>query len=248
MRRETPSWATEAEIDFGELARALKLLAHPNRLALLYLLRWPKMLDEIHLTPSASNAGASPDRRISRQAVRGHLEQLKEAGLIRVRSTGRGGRRERQEYVLDPARLFAVVDEMRKLSTFEPTVPLDPFATEDLKHQWGPEWVNGLKLVLIRGVQVGRVFALRDMEVRPSRGWVIGRSREAHVPLEYDHYVSPENTEIIKTGNEYRVLDLRHAKNGTTLNWKRLPLGGEARLENGDVIGVGRSLLLFRAT
>lgn len=237
-----------AGIDFERLERFLKSLAYANRLELLSMLRIPRTLEEIHLSPGPAKAGESADRPISRQAVRGHLEQLEDAGLVRVRTGERPGRRAQHEYVLDHAQLFAVVDELRKLSTLEASVRLDPMATQQLQESRGPLWEEGLKVVIVRGVQEGKAFSLRHGALKSPRGWVIGRSPEAHVCLEYDPFVSMENSEIIKVGDTYRLLDLRNARNGTFLNWKRLPVGGEAPLAGGDIVGVGRSLLLFRQT
>lgn len=42
------------------------------------------------------------------------------------------------------------------------------------------------------------------------------------------------------------LLDLPGNRNGTLLNWKPLARGGVAELKAGDVVGVGRSLLVFR--
>lgn len=233
-------------IEYDKLEAYLKTLAYANRLELLSLLRSPKTLDEIHLTPGESQAGENPDRPISRQAVQNHLDKLQEAGLIRVGLTDRKGKRAIYEYTLDHARLFAVTEELRKVSALEPTVTLDPNATEGLPDAPQAPWEEGAKLVLVHGVHEGRAFALKPSKTRPGRGWVLGRAPECAVPLEYDPYVSHENAEIVAVGRQYRLLDLRSSKNGTFLNWRRLPIGGEAPLRSGDVIGLGRSLLLFR--
>lgn len=235
-----------AQIEFEKLESYLKTLAYASRLELLSLLRAPKTLDEIHLQPGASQAGENPDRPISRQAVQNHLDKLQEAGLIRVGTTERKGKRAVYEYTLDHARLFAVAEELRKVSALEPTVALDPNATEGLPDAREASWESGPKLVLVHGVHEGRAFALKPSKTRPGRGWVIGRGTDCAVNLEYDPYVSVENSEIIAVGKQFRLLDLRSSKNGTFLNWRRLAVGGEAALRTGDVLGVGRSLLLFR--
>jgi pSer/pThr/pTyr-binding forkhead associated (FHA) protein len=100
--------------------------------------------------------------------------------------------------------------------------------------------------VLVHGVHEGHVFPLRAPPAAGGRGWIVGRAKDAAVSLDYDPYVSIENSEILRVGRQFRILDLRTSKNGTLLNWKRLPVGGESPLRTGDVIGVGRSLLLFR--
>jgi DNA-binding transcriptional ArsR family regulator len=221
-------------------------MGYASRLELLSLLRSPKTLDEIHLQPGASQAGENPDRPISRQAVQLHLDKLEEAGLIRVGMTERKGKRALYEYTLDQARLFAVCEELRRVSTFESLVTLDPNATEGLPAPTETRWEPGPKLVLVHGVHEGRAYPMKASARAPARGWVVGRAADAAVSLEYDPYVSVENSEIVQIGKQYRILDLRSSKNGTLLNWKRLPVGGEAVLRTGDVIGVGRSLLLFR--
>lgn len=234
-------------IEFDRLEAYLKTLAYASRLELLSLLRSPRTLDEIHLQPGAAQAGHNPDRPISRQAVQLHLDKLEEAGLIRVGLTERKGKRALYEYAIDHARLFAVSEELRKVSALESHVPLDPNATEGLPvPRAETRWAEGPKAVLVHGVNEGRAFPLRASDAAPGRGWVIGRSQEAAVSLDYDPYVSVENSEIVQVGRQFRLLDLRSSKNGTLLNWKRLPVGGEAPLATGDVIGVGRSLLVFR--
>lgn len=233
-------------IEYERLESYLKTLAYASRLELLSVLRSPRTLDEIHLTPGASQAGENPDRPISRQAVQLHLDKLEEAGLVRVGLTERKGKRAIYEYTLDHARLFAVTEELRKVSALESLVTVDPNATEGLPAPAQPRWAAGPKLVLVHGVHEGRAFPLRAGASPAGRGWVIGRAKEAAVSLDYDPFVSVENSEVLQVGRQFRLLDLRSSKNGTLLNWERLPVGGEATLKPGDVIGVGRSLLVFR--
>lgn len=238
--------AASTSVDVGKLEEYLKILAYANRLELLSLLRTPRTLEEIRLTPGPSQARDRPQRPISRQAVQSHLNRLVEAGLVRVGSAGRAGRKAVHEYVVDHARLFAVVEELGKLSALESLVPLDPYVTEGLPEARDRTWEEGAKLVLVHGVREGTAFPLRQGELKGERGWVIGRAPRAHVRLEYDPYVSLENAEVLPAGNAFKLLDLRTSKNGTFLNWGRLPVGGESALRSGDIIGIGRSLLVFR--
>ena len=235
-------------IDFARLEGYLKVLSHANRLELLSLLRQPRTLDEVTMTPTASQAEGNPHRAITRQAVQSHLDRLAEVGLVRVAPTRRVGKRAVHEYFLDQTRLFAIVEEMRKLGRLRSRVALDPFATMDLESnaRASPD-EDCLRVVIVHGIDEGRTFPLRHADRRSPRGWIVGRSADAHVMLDYDPYVSLENCEILEDGAGFRLLDLRTAKNGTHLNWRRLPVGGETALRNGDVIGVGSSLLVFRA-
>lgn len=236
----------EGAVELDRLGAYMKVLVHPNRLELLSLLREPKTVDEIRLTPSTPQAGGNPDRPISRQAVENHLDQLVDAGLVRVGKTQRKGKRPVNEYVVDHARVFAVIEELRQLTSLQPTVSLDPLETAGLPSHDEPDWPDGPKLVVAHGTRAGRAFPLRHADLDPPRGWIIGRDPDAHVDLEYDPFVSAENAEIVKEGDAFRLMDLRSSTNGTFLNWRQLPVGGEAELEPGDVIGVGRSLLVFR--
>lgn len=235
------------DVDVDTLETYLKVLSHANRLRLLRLLREPRTLGEIELTPSPSQARGNPDRTISRQAVRNHLDQLVEAGVVRVRTTRGDDGRKRNEYVLDQSRLFAVFEEMQKLTELETHFQPDPRETIAMGGDPSTEWDEGPKLVLVHGVHEGRSFPLRRSDLDDDRGWVIGRADDAHVPLAYDPYVSKQNSEILPTDDGYEILDLRTSKNGTWLNWHRLPTGGQAKLGPGDVVGVGRSRLVFRA-
>jgi len=224
----------------------LKVLAYANRLELLSLLREPRTLEEIHLAPGRGRAGGSPERPISRQAVQGHLDRLVELGIVRARRVERRDRGAHVEYLLDQSRIFAVTEELRKLSALQSRGVVDAFATIAAPGEEEVRWEPGPKLVLVHGVEEGRAFPLRRADVRSPRGWIVGRAPEAHVRLQYDPYVSTENAEVLLSNGAWRLLDLRTARNGTYLNWRRLPLGGEAALQPGDVIGVGRSLLVFR--
>lgn len=235
------------EAHYADLEAYLKALAQANRLELIEALRVPRTLDEIRLTPTVAVEMGGADRVMSRQGVQNHLDKLIDVGVVRVAPTDRKGKRGILEYRLDTARLFALIEELRHI-TREPAVgPVDPLATQQLSDDAATTWQEGPKLVLVHGVREGRAFPLLQKDLRPPRGWLLGRAPGVPVRLDYDPYVSLENAEIIQRANEFRLLDLRSAKNGTMLNWKRLPPGGEAPLESGDVIGLGRTLLLFRA-
>jgi len=233
-------------VDYAQLEGYLKGLAYANRLELLELLQQPRTLDEIHLQPSIAQAGINPDRPITRQAVQNHLDRLIEMGLVQVGTTERKGKRPMNEYRVDHSRLFAVVEDLRKLATIESGAPLDPYTTIEAPHGKSPAWIEGPKLVLVHGVNEGKAFPLRLADAKSPRGWVIGRGKECQVRLAYDPFVSTENAEVLRTEQGFRLLDLRTSRNGTFLNWRRLPVGAEVPLGCGDVIGVGRSLLVFR--
>lgn len=233
-------------LDLDRLETYLKALAYSARLELLLHLRQPRTMDEIHLTAGTEQPG-TPGRVLTRQAIQNHLDQLVEVGLVRVGITQRKGRRGIHEYTLDLPRLFALTEELRKVTMLPPERPIDPFATQGLSAEVQPTWEDGAKLVLVHGIGEGSAFALLTKALAPPRGWVVGRAPDAAVRLEYDPFVSSENAEILREGKGYRLLDLRSARNGTHVNWRVLPRGSEVPLRDGDVIGVGRTLLVFRS-
>ena len=239
--------AAKAPIDYRGLRRHLQILAHESRLALLFHLQRPRTVDEIRLVPGPSRAGTRPDRPISRQAIQHHLNQLLAAGL--VHATVREQRKEghgMKEYVLDAPRLFALIEELRKINAARSSLVPGAAETQQLGGPVHARWDPGPKLVLVHGVDEGRVFPLSSSLLHPRRGWIIGRSRAAAVCLDYDPFVSNENAEILRDREGFRLLDLRTARNGTSLNGEPLPTGGQAPLTNGDIIGLGRSVLVFR--
>lgn len=231
--------------EFQRLADHLRVLANPNRLELLYELRSPRSVDELELTPEQVPEGENPERPISHQAIRKHLSKLTSIDVVATEARNREGRLV-DEYVLNHQRLFAIVEEFRSLGELEPeesvaeedTIPAEPRAEGD--GDVGP------RLVVVRGQREGRAFPLRDAEKAGDRGWVVGRKQGLPITLDYDPFVSAENTVIENGASGFTVRDLPESRNGTLLNFEQLPPGGSAELEVGDVIGVGRTNLLFR--
>lgn len=226
-----------------ELERAFKALANINRLKLLLALQRPKGYSEIELTPSRAGGGASKNRPISRQAVRNHIEELRELGV--VTETDDDDRKRR--FVVDRARLYAIIEQMRQLATVKPTVdPEGP--TMALGETSPPPTPTDPHLALVRGVEEGRTFVLNGTDEPSEEGqtFVIGRDTSADVPLDYDAFVSGEHAYVHRREDGYFIEDLPQNKNGTFLNWRKVEDGGLAPLSPGDIVGVGLSLLVFR--
>ncbi|MBI2077858.1 MAG: FHA domain-containing protein [Euryarchaeota archaeon] len=235
-------------IDFDRLEKTLNALSYARRLELLSQLRIPRTMDEIRLLPGRARSGTRPERPISRQAVQAHLDQLVDAGFVRVRASPRAERKSQREYVLDESRLFAATEEFRAIASMRGRGDAYPDATQALSDAPRHSFEPGPKLLLVHGLGEGRAFPLTRDRLKADRGWIIGRKSGLHVALEYDPFVSGENSEIVPRANGFRLLDLRTARNGTSLNWPRLPVGADVPLEPGDLVGVGRTLLLFRAS
>ncbi len=222
-----------------ELERVFKALSNINRLKLLVALQTPRGYSEIELTPSRGTGQGSSDRPISRQAVRGHIQELADIGVL-VEADPEARRR---RFVVDRSRLYAVVEQMRTLATVEPTVAAAD-QTMDLDSEPRPPMTDDPHLALVRGVEEGRVFPLDPDD--PGSRFVIGRSAGADVALDYDGYISKEHAHVLIKPDGFFLRDLPSNKNGTFLNWRRMERGGLAPLGAGDVVGVGRSLLVFR--
>lgn len=216
------------------LAEALQAIANATRLRVLRSLQVPRTLHEIEVPIQADDH----DRNIARQTVRAHLDKLLGAGLVTVRPSERSARNA-PEYSLNHQALFTLVEDLREVARLrglvEPAGATMPGQAAARPVETGP------LLLLVKGVEEGRVFPLHERDA-----WLIGRRRGADVPLDYDPFVSSENTLIRRAAGAFTVEDLPVSRNGTSLNLRPLERGVPHPLRHGDLVGVGRSLLLFR--
>lgn len=228
----------EAPVDYFRLANFLGALAYPARLELLDALRLPRQLGQIRVGAYQSRPGS--ERPASRQTIRAHLDKLVDADLVRAEPMEPGSRVLR--YAINPQKLYALTEEMRRLATLHAgRSPVDATGTLHVREERPPP--EGPRLVLVHGMYEGKSFALEPSTARGGQ-WVIGRKRGLSVSLDYDPYVSLENAAVGRRGAEWVLTDMG-SKNGTSLNWARLPKGGSRPLRPADVVGVGRSLLNF---
>lgn len=216
------------------LARCLGALSSPLRLSMMRTLRMPRTLREIEVR------GEEDGAKLSRQGVRRHLDRLLEAGVISTRSAARDWG-DATEFVVNHQRVFAVSEEVRNLARLRPLVEpqeatLPGVGASPLKRA-------GPMLVLVKGLDEGSTF-----DLRPHAGkgeWIIGRRRNAAVPLDFDPTVSSENALIRFEEGRHLLQDLPGSRNGTTHNLRRLEPDERVPLSHGDLVGAGRSLLLF---
>lgn len=233
------------EPDYDQLGEYFRALGYGARLELLHQLLLPRALAEVSLPARRSGPGQTAGRRISRQATQEHLEKLMEIGVIAAREPeGPTGKR---QFVVNGPRLYQIMEDFRRIGTLIHGGPAGRDATVGLGDARPARMDPGPKLVLVHGLLEGTPFPLRRTELRGERGWVLGRKPGLHVSLDYDPFVSLENSEVVPEGHRYLLTDLPSSRNGTWLNWRRLDKAERATLEPGDVIGVGRSLLVFRA-
>lgn len=229
-----------AGLDTAKLSAYLRALSMPNRLDLLRKLQQPHALGDIKLAPSRKDRDRNPARALSRQAVEEHLQKLEDLGLVHARTSEREGRVV-TEYVVNQARLFVVVEELRRLSLLRP-VHLSATAqghtgprSRDL-----PELPTGPAFVLAGGPLEGTAFPLVG-----SGPWFVGREKDASVALPFDPFVSKANAKVWRDGDAFYVEALP-AKNGTRVNWQPLAQGEVRPLRPADTLGVGRTVLLLR--
>lgn len=238
---ERPSRRVESPDLSGDdaLSEALAALASPQRLQLLRQLRAPKVLRDVSLSAEGEGGG----RPLARQTVSTHLEKLVAAGLVTSRETDRGYGAT-TEYVLNHQAIFFLSEELRTLARLRPLAEPESVTLQGASQR--PGALAGPCLLLVKGADEGATFPLPAKSGTP-RAWVLGRRRGVEVCLDFDPYLSSENSVVRWDGAAFHVEDLPQSRNGTTLNFSPLLRGERRRLAHGDIVGVGRSLLEFRA-
>lgn len=223
----------DLEADRG-LVQRLEALTNLHRILILRSLRAPRALGEILVRQDATGPP------LSRQSVRHHLDLLIANGIVRSRSVERDYG-ETSEYVIDHQRIFALSEELRGLARLKPT--------EDPDGQTVPRLQDPILppprpcLILTSGLDVGTWYDLRSQ--RDGKSWLIGRRRGADIALDFDGAVSGENSLIRLENGDHTVESLPGSVNGTRVNGQRLAEGARRVLAHGDLIGVGRCLLLY---
>lgn len=240
-RRDVRGNSSKPPVNYVALAEFLDALAYPVRLELLNRLRFPHEVSELEITPHKDVGEGNRDRPLARQTVQEHVDKLVAAGFVREEQPeGSGARR----YQVDSSKLYALVEDLRELSTMHAGRGADPEATGTVDPMADPDQVQGPHLLLMHGVYEGKRFPLVP-GTQQEGGWAIGRSDEVPITLDYDPYVSTQNSFVEPDGDEFQIRDLPQSKNGTWVNWEEIPVGEARRLEPGDAIGVGRSILSF---
>lgn len=233
-----PFRGVDPEPSYDDLAGTLGALASPPRLALLRALRTPQALNEIRL--EVGSPAADGTRLASRQAVAHHLDALLDQRLVRRMSEGATTRG--ALYMLDHQRLFALVDEVRGLARLRPAFSeLDAGGTIATGSSDSARLPPRPRLVVGFGRDTGVGYAL-PIEGSAAR---IGRAPECEVCLDYDPYLSGVHATIARAEGSFVLRD-NASRNGTWLNWTRVPSGAATPLAPGDLITVGRCVLSFQ--
>jgi hypothetical protein len=235
--------AEDASAQDRNLAAALEVLASPIRLTLLRQLRSPRALREIEVRV-AEEGQQGPARNLARQTVRDHLERLLAIGVVTTRS-GERSYGPTTEYLLNHQAVYALSEEFRELARLRPAHEPNVQTVVHPAAAPAPE-SDGPCLVLVKGLDEGRQFPLPP-PAGGRRTWTIGRRRGLEVALDFDPFVSNENAMVVWEGGRHHIEDLEGSRNGTLINFRPLAKGARHPLRTGDVVGIGRSLLMYRA-
>jgi len=153
-----------------------------------------------------------------------------------------GDARSTREFIVNHQAIFALVEELKGLARLRPVVEM-PTPTAEMTPAPQRE-ADGARLLLVKGLDEGLFFHVRPGSA-PSNEWIIGRRRGLAVTLDFDPYVSAENAIIRWFGGRHMIRDGPESRNGTFVNLQALRPDEEHALRHGDLIGVGRSLLLY---
>ena len=233
-KAQEPGWAWSG-LPMGfqagaDLAATFQSLAHPTRVQLLESLREP------------ATAGQLAERfGITRQAMKKHLQVMLDAGLIHVA----GGPRPiltAHRYAANPVMLYAFKETVWNLGGFSPPLRLPPLPTA-VAHQPGgtlPAAQPGL--LLVHGDAPGRWYPL---EGAGRASWSMGRDAGQDLVVPNDLFASGRHATIERAQDGWTVTDLR-SRNGTWLDFARVPAGRPGPIRTGQVLTVGRSHFVFR--
>lgn len=221
------------KVDVEALSESLKALANPKRLQLLRFLREPHYLEEI-----ASELG------MSRQAAQDHVGLLHEAGLLEKHAAQRPTGQV-VEYHLVRARYFSLFEDLRILGA---TLPKSADEEALMRTVAGSgegvaSRAEGPELVVIGGFRPGLRAPLHRGSAAPTL--TLGRDPGSGLLLDWDLMVSNRHAEIRGAAKGHALVDL-FSRNGTFVNGTRAPAGEPVPLRSGDVLQLGRTMLVYR--
>lgn len=226
-----------AEVD-DSTAGILAALASPVRLRILSALARPRIVTELRI-PADRGEGSIA----ARQTVQAHLDKLEEAGLVQTVEVLRNGRPYRA-YVARAETIRAAKAVLRRVADVldgrgrsqDGTLLIEPEESPLTPH-----------LLLVRGADHVATFDLPEPTPdMVARRWAIGRETGVDVCVTDDPFVSRINAYLEWTPEGYAIRDAMSA-NGTSVNGAKLASGARCVLRSGDIIGLGRSFLVFRA-
>lgn len=219
--------------DADGLAAALKSFGHPKRLRLLRLL----------LTPRSAESVAN-DLGIARQSAQDHLDQLTALGIV-GRSLGEGERGPVTLYVTQVQRVFEIYDLLGErvgvlANELDEEVQPSYRTREDRLPRGLSSMPDQPRFTIVHGMRIGQTTP-----VEGGGPWLLGRDPQATLCVDYDPFASTRHAELRRAGGGFELADT-FSSNGTFVDWRRLPRGGTAKLDNGSLVRIGKTLALFR--
>jgi pSer/pThr/pTyr-binding forkhead associated (FHA) protein len=118
--------------------------------------------------------------------------------------------------------------------------PLRPPSVAELEQRIQAER-RGEPFLLYRDGDGHQRILMLDPEAAPV---TVGRQSDNAVPLEWDSEVSRVHAELVRVGSSWTLADDGLSRNGSYVNDERVT--GRRRLDHGDVVQVGRTVLHFR--
>lgn len=225
-----PRW----DLDFEGLARDLAPLGSATRLRLLNYLTSPRYLEEV-----------ATFLEMNRNAAKKHVDQLVKAGVVSKAPAQREGGLV-VEYRIVPEKLFEVFDSMRALGTLRPVgaPPVDLARTKAVEGVPRDRTMENVlpRFVVVYGIDVGATVPVTPTGDAP---WLMGREKDCPLQLSNDPFASGRHAQIERRAGVFQLTDL-FSTNGTMLDWERIPPGRAMPLANGHVVGIGKTILLFR--
>jgi DNA-binding transcriptional ArsR family regulator len=226
----------EEEPDAARLSGALKVLASPTRIRLLWALRVPKKAAELRIPAEGERGGLHAERLLSRTTLIEHLDVLTDAGLVE-RLDSEGG------FVVNQQALFSVVEDFGRLTRIQPVVKVDVDVTRPTQSRAAESLPGGPRLVLVGGPREGQAFPLRG-----AGPWTVGRAPDAEVRLDYDPHVSRAQVVVRRDATGACSVEAsKDATNPARVNFTELRPGLPHPLHPGTIISAGASRLVFQA-
>ena len=118
--------------------------------------------------------------------------------------------------------------------------PLRPPSVAELEQRIQAER-RGEPFLLYRDGDGHQRILMLDPEAAPV---TVGRQSDNAVPLAWDSEVSRVHAELVRVGSSWTLADDGLSRNGSYVNDERV--AGRRRLDHGDVVLVGRTVLHFR--
>lgn len=216
----------DGTVNVEGLAGTLTVLANPTRLLLLDRLGQPRFASDLE-----------NELGLTRQALKKHLDQLVGAGLVDVRPSRRGVF-PAAEYAASARGLFAFKEDVLALA-LPPGASPGSLPTRPAQALAGPLGARGPGLLVVHGHRRGEWLPLAGRSE-----FALGRDEKNDIALPWDPFASGKHA-LLRAGPGWSLTDL-HASNRTYVNFEPLAPGESRTLLAGDVIGLGRTLLVLR--